>query len=105
MHFFLAIGVPTGAVHGLVIGASVGMHDRVQHASFEVAGVSIDRSIRLLAETNFLTMSSMSLPSEDCSKAAAWGHYTRTCNRRTMTADRLEDQRKDHVEIDEVRQY
>ena len=63
--------MPTGAVHGLVIGASVGMHDRVQRASFEVAGVSIDRSIRLLAETNFLTVSSMSLPSEDCRKAAA----------------------------------
>ena len=74
-HFlFVAIGVPTGAVHGLVIVASAEINDRVRHASSDVAGVNIDRSIRSLAATNFLTMSSMPLPSENCRKDAAWWH-------------------------------
>ena len=71
---FVAIEVQTGAVHGLVIVASAEINDGVRHSSFGVAGVNIDRSIRLLAETNFLPMRSMPLPSEDCRKAAAWRH-------------------------------
>ena len=52
MAFFLfgAIEVPTSAVHCLVIVASAGMNDRVRHASFGVAGTSIDRSIVCLQE-------------------------------------------------------
>ena len=47
---FVAIEVPTDAAHGLVIVASAGMNDRVRHASFGVAGTSIDRSIVCLQE-------------------------------------------------------
>ena len=45
------------------------------------------------------------MAAKGCRKAAAWSHGARTCTRPAMTADRLEAQRKDHVEIDELRQY
>ena len=74
-HFlFVAIEVPTSAVHGLVIVASAEMNDGVRHSTFGVADVNINRSIRLLAETNFLPLRSMPLPSKDCRKATAWSH-------------------------------
>ena len=72
--FFVAIEVLTAAIYGLGISTSAGMHDRVHQASSGVAGVSIDRSIRLLAEPNSLPLRSWPLQSEDCRTAAARKH-------------------------------
>ena len=71
---FIAIEVPNGAVYGLVFVASVEMNNGVRHSSFEAAGVNINRSSRLLVETNFLPMHCMPLLLKDRRITTAWKH-------------------------------